>query len=120
MAKTWPRGRELAAKVVEHLEAHPGDFDQSNWETCVGGWACRLGGRTFIHEDTDMADYRLEPIDTDGESVLYQGPDGSFARVPYVAADLLGIDRYEASSWLWFATNEQALAYLKAYANDTI
>ena len=78
----------LLRKVMEHIEAHPEEWDQETWvstcetKACFAGWACWLSG-------VGMQAHGGLTVTSDGDPV------------PRAAAELLGLDRETAWDMLF-------------------
>lgn len=95
---------ELAYRVLDHIDAHPEQWNQRWWFTqlecgtaaCFAGWACILSG--------DQP--RVTDADDEGEFSTVIRPDGLLDNVEDRAEALLGLDD-RRSSMLFFALNSR-------------
>ena len=118
-------GAELAARILERIQAEPDRFDMGDWAAvgdycgttyCVAGWGVvENGGQPeFYDGDLDGA-YR-----TADEAVM---PDGRRVAIDVEAARLLGLNyddttpRYsEGDAWVFYTGKREALEWLRQYA----
>lgn len=126
--------RELAAKIVEKIEANPATFDMDSWirrsdyddpardsitpdeapnecdtTLCAAGWAVHLSGYDIAYGGPVLSREEREELNI--------APD-SYGQDSWVClgAALLGISR--SSAWHIFATTEEdALHHLRSIAN---
>jgi hypothetical protein len=76
----------LAYKVLDHIDAHPEQHEQSVWTTmtycgtaaCFAGWTCLLSGDRLVEDE-------------DGDTDVEVWVGGNIRRIPERAAELLGI-----------------------------
>jgi hypothetical protein len=77
---------ELAYRVLDHIDAHPESWDQTQWvcgtTACFAGWALRLSG------------YELEEGSFRWSAEVADGPLAG-VRVEYAACDVLKIESPE-------------------------
>lgn len=105
--------RELAARILAEIEAHPEMHEQGTWRTvrpscgttmCVAGWACHLSGDEFHgghagFEFTDFDEVRR--------------PNGAIHSVLSAAAEHLELDSWAAED-LFYRGKAGALRALRA------
>lgn len=92
------RGRALALKALEYIEAHPEEWDQETWrcgtQCCIAGHVARIAGCTWANPRDDEEDF---------EDVLT--PDGTWRLTAQEAArQLLGLS-YVGADYLFSHAN---------------
>lgn len=115
----------LLRKTLEHITAHPEEWDQETWATqtpcgttaCLAGWAVTFAGHELVWDEEDPGDRFC-----DCENCLAEGPrasqcivDGYPRSIHNAATHALGLTLSQSNT-LFYGGN--SLGYLWACANS--
>lgn len=103
---------ELAYRVLDHIDAHPTEWDQATWKCgsshCFGGWAVVLSGATVDYSNDELVvvagpDELLDlEIEDAARQALGVTPVGAYVE------NFNGPGRHRDPGWLFGASNTRA------------